>query len=81
MSKFTYITKAGKTLTLPSITDLPAGALRKARALPEMDMMFTIIEEVASPEAIATLDAVPLSELNALFAAWQADAGVNLPES
>ena len=81
MSAFTYTSKAGVTVTMPLIGDIPAGAFRAARKLGEVDMMFTLIESVADTEALAALDAIPHGELDELFKAWQAAAGVTLPES
>lgn len=82
MSDFTYTTKSGATITLPDPGSVPAGVLRAARRLEDVDAMFTLIEGVATPETLAVIDALPLIELNEVFTAWKnPDSGVALPES
>ena len=78
---FTYRTEAGEKVTLPSLSAIPSGLLRKYRKLPEVDFMFSVLEDAMDEEELAKLDAVSISEVERLFEAWQADEGATFPES
>lgn len=64
----------GETYTLPST--VKAGLLRKVRKLDELDMLFTIIEETADPDAVAAIDDMDTSEFNDVVERWQRHIGV-----
>jgi hypothetical protein len=71
----------GSVITLPSMSRLSAGLLRKTRKLEFVDAFFTILEGVASEEALAQVDKLELSDFNRLVEAWQGQDGASLGES
>jgi len=81
MSDFTWTSPDGKSVTLPSLNSVPGGVLRRHRKLEELDFLFSVLEDVATDEQIEAVDAVGLGDLNNLFAAWQKDATVSVPQS
>ena len=66
-------------VTLPEMSEVPGGALRATRRLGPVDAMFTLVEAVADPAALAVLDALPARKVNEVFAAWA--GGVSAGES
>lgn len=79
--KFTYRTKAGESITLPALTEIPSGLLRKHRKLPEVDFMFSVLEDSMDADELEKLDEVSVAEVQEIFQAWQADEGASFPES
>lgn len=73
---FTWTSKDGVTVTLPSLSTLPSGVFRKHRKLEPVDFVFSVVEDVADDAALGNLDKVPLPEINDLFEAWQAGSPV-----
>lgn len=79
----------GKLLTIETAAgdvhikkfDVSAGFLRKNRHKEELDLMFLIIEEVASEEALETIDQLRMEDLKTFFKEWQEASGVELGES
>lgn len=81
MYDFTWTSPDGKQVTLPSLNSVPGGVLRKHRKLDELDFLFSVLEDVATDEQIAAVDEVGLGDLNEMFAAWQKNATVSVPQS
>ena len=81
MSEFTWKSKAGVEVTLPSLNSIPAGVFRRHRRKNEVDFVFSVLEEIADEGALAQVDQVPLPEMEDLFAAWQGDSGTTVGES
>ena len=80
-SKTFEFSHAGKTFDLPRFKHLKAGVIRKTRHLDEADVIFTVIESVANPTALAAIDDMTMDELMAMQKAWLEDSGVSLGES
>ena len=81
MSDFTWTSPSGGEVTLPPLNSVPGGVLRRHRKLDELDFLFSVLEDVATDEQIAQVDALGLSDLNAMFEAWQKNAKVSVPQS
>jgi len=80
--EFVWTSPAGESITLPSMSSLKAGTVRKYRKLPEVDFMFSILEDMADPAELDKIDELSTTDLNALFTAWQADEdGATFPQS
>jgi len=79
---FVWTATDGTEIAL-NTTDLHAGIFRRIRKLDDMDAMFTLLESVADDDALKSIDALPLSDLPALFKAWleAAQGGASLPQS
>lgn len=71
----------GETYTLPKFGSWSAGLVRRIRKMSDVDASFTIIEQVAEPDALAAIDAMTLEEFNQLQQDWADHAGVSLGES
>lgn len=69
----------GKKFFIPKFSDLPAGALRKARkGVDDLDKAFTIIEYVMgedSPE-IAAVDGMSVAEFGEFVKSWTGGTSV-----
>lgn len=76
--KFHYPTKGGE-IVVPHISKIKGGLLRKYRKLDEMDMVFSIIEELVDDDTLALIDDLEQGELEKFMAAWQ--TGVSVGES
>jgi hypothetical protein len=63
----------GQTFTLPDT--FKAGMLRRFRRLDELDMAFSILEEVCDEDTLAALDDMPVQEFNDLMERWQKTIG------
>lgn len=61
--------------------DVKAGFLRKNRHKDEVDIMFLIIEEVATDEALEIIDQLSMEDLKNFFKDWQEESGALLGES
>mgnify|MGYP007089737738 CR=1 FL=1 len=64
---------AGKTYSIPAFTELPMGALRKARkAKDDADQAFTIIETVMGEDSdeLAALDSMTANEFQKFLEGW-----------
>lgn len=68
----------GKTVELPSFSELPTGVVRKARKESEQDQTWFILEELLTPKELDVLDSMPLSEFAKHMKAWT--GGVALGE-
>lgn len=81
MSDFTYTADDGTTINLPSLNTIKAGTFRKHRKLGEVDFVFTVLEEVVSPDELAKVDNLGFGEIEKMFGDWQKSAGANAGES
>ena len=61
----------GKEFRLPPGTVLNMGYARRIRKLSEADQIFTILEEIASPEALEAIDDMHAEEFNEFNQRWQ----------
>lgn len=71
---FTFKGADGKSYELPRFGSWPSGVTRRLRKLPEPDATFTLLEEVASPEALAALDDVSQERFNEIISEWTGGA-------
>ena len=80
--EFVWTSPDGAKIKLPSMSTLRGGTVRKYRKLPEVDFMFSILEDMADPAELDKIDELSTTDLNALFTAWQADEdGATFPQS
>jgi hypothetical protein len=68
----------GKSVELPSFSDMPTGVLRKARHESEENQAWYILEQVLDPKQLAVIDELPVSEFAKHMKAWT--GGVALGE-
>jgi hypothetical protein len=78
--KFHWTSPAGVEIVLPHVDKIKGGAIRKYRKLPEIDMMFSILEDMLDEPTLAKIDDLDQKDLNDLFVAWQ-KAGASVGES
>lgn len=78
---FTWETPDGDTISLPSLNAITAGMIRKYRKLPEMDFMFSILEDVVPEAELAKVDNLGVSDVERMFVAWQESEGASVPQS
>lgn len=76
MEKFHWTSPNGVEIVLPHLSKIKSGLLRRFRKLEEIDMVFSIIEEIADPETLAAIDDLEQGELEKFMADWQAGAKV-----
>lgn len=69
-------THDGESFTLPPADAIKAGMIRRFRKQGDLDMAFSILEEIADGEAIEALDKMTLHEFNEVLEAWQVYIGV-----
>jgi hypothetical protein len=78
---FTWTSPQGVEITLPSMKEsLTSGMVRKNRTKPDMDFMYSVVEEIVDAENLAKMDALNMNDTEALFKAWQADGGITAGE-
>lgn len=75
-----HYTHDGKNITLPHLRNIPAGVMRKIRKLPEVDGMFTILEEVCDSDTLAVVDSMTLGEFRDFGEAWEKASETSVPE-
>ena len=78
---FTFDTEAGDTIVLPPFKKAKPGVLRKARKLDQVDQFFTILESLATDEALALIDDLESDEFQDLQRAWFENSGIDLGEA
>lgn len=69
--QFHWTSPDGIEITLPHVSKIKAGVLRKSRKLNELDFVFTVIEAVADEANLAKIDELGADEINDLFGEWQ----------
>jgi hypothetical protein len=70
-------THDGVTYTLPPASSIKAGMLRRFRKLDDLDVAFSILEEIADEDALAALDDMGIAEFNQTVSDWQSHIGVD----
>jgi hypothetical protein len=78
---FVWTAADGTVIRLPKLGSLGSGAIRRNRTKTDLDFLFSILEEVMTEAELAELDRLTLAETNQLFAGWQQDAKVSIPQS
>lgn len=71
----------GRKVTLKPFDRIPAGVFRKARTGDELEQTFSIIEAATDAAGLEVVDDLPVGDLDQLFNAWSAAAGVDAGES
>lgn len=69
--QFHWTSPQGVEIVLPHVKQLKGGLLRKYRKLDEIDMMFSILEDILNEDMLARLDDLDQGDLDDLFGAWQ----------
>jgi hypothetical protein len=77
--RFVYESPLG-AIEVPSLAKINSGVIRRIRKLGAVDQIFTVLEELASPESLALVDQLAADDFNTFVAAWQAHSGVGLGE-
>lgn len=78
---FEYPTEGG-TIVVPKFKRaMSIGFIRQNRKLSEDDMMFTLLEQKCSAEALALIDTLDLDAWGNFVASWQDDSGIKPGES
>jgi len=70
MEKFHYTTPTGE-IALPRVTQIPSGLIRKYRKLEEMDMLFSILEDLVDEETLSKIDSLEQGQLEDFVTKWQ----------
>jgi hypothetical protein len=78
---YTWTSSAGEAITVPDPAALSAGFLRANRKLSDIDLIFTVFEELLEEDELEKLDRLSVAEVNRLFAEWQGASGVSIPQS
>lgn len=73
-NKFEWTSESGVTITLPPVSSLKSGLIRRHRRRPEIDFVYSVLEDALDDEALAQTDELGPDELNALFEAWMGSA-------
>ena len=71
----------GVEVSLPSLSYLKPGLIRRIRRLPDVDAMYTLLELALSPEALAVLDDMDPDAYQELLEEWRDHSGGSLGES
>ncbi len=69
------------SVTLPSLSYLKPGLVRKVRRLANIDAMYTVLEIELDADTLAQLDEVDPDDFEAMLDAWNKHSGINLGES
>lgn len=70
-----------QTITLPSLSWMKPGVVRKLRHLGEVDMMYTLFEMHLPPDELELLDDMEPDEFEKFTDMWREHSGVDLGES
>ncbi|MGK9222070.1 MULTISPECIES: hypothetical protein [unclassified Microbacterium] len=81
MEKFHHTLPDGHELTLPRFENVPVGTIRRTRRLPEVDQVFTILEELIPESDLEHIDKLDRAEFNAFVKAWREGSEIGLGES
>lgn len=77
---FTHDSPKGP-ITVPSLSMIPFGVMRKARKLDGAEQTYAVVEAVASPDALDVIDLLTAREFAAFSEAWAAHSGASVGES
>ncbi|VXC30596.1 conserved hypothetical protein [Microbacterium sp. 8M] len=81
MEKFHHTLPDGHEIELPRFENVPVGIIRKTRQLPQVDQVFTILEELISPEDLEHVDLLDRAQFNDLVKAWREGSSIGVGES
>jgi hypothetical protein len=73
LEKFQWTSPNGATITLPRMSQIKAGVLRRHRKEEPTDFIFSVLEEIADEEMLAKVDELDSADLNNLVEKWQAE--------
>ncbi|MBF6459802.1 hypothetical protein IU433_12220 [Nocardia puris] len=77
-----YIHKIGATeVSLPSLTYLKPGIVRRVRRMDNIDAMYTVMELLLDPDVLELIDEMDPEDYEELLAAWREHSGLSLGES
>ncbi|MGW5316720.1 hypothetical protein [Nocardia thailandica] len=77
-----FVYSLGDTeITMPSLTYLQTGLVRRMRGLGDRAAMWFVLEETGSEEALKAIDETYPDELDAFMSAWAEHSGITLGES
>lgn len=79
--QFHWTSKAGVKIVVPRMKSISSGLIRKHRKLDSADFIYTLLEAVASEDALEATDALSAEEMNKFFEAWEKDEGASMGES
>jgi hypothetical protein len=71
LEKFHFTSQAGVEIVVTRMDQIPSGLVRKNRKLEPMDLLYTLLEEVADEATLKKVDALPMKEQNDFFIGWQ----------
>lgn len=71
----------GKKYSLPLMSNLKFGVVRKLRKETESEQMFLLVEEVADKRTLTAIDDMTGEAVGELFEAWQKASGIDVGES
>lgn len=71
----------GTTVTVPSLTYLQTGLVRRMRGMGDRSAMWFVLEETGSEEALKAIDNTYPDELDAFMDAWVKHSGITPGES
>ncbi|MGN2635338.1 hypothetical protein ACTD5D_03905 [Nocardia takedensis] len=71
----------GVEVSLPSLSYLRPGLIRRIRKLGDVDALYTLLELELSPQALAVVDEMDPEDYREFLDAWREHSGVNLGES
>lgn len=78
---FAWTAPDGRRVDLKPFDRLPTGVFRKAKSMDEMEATFALIEAATDAAGLEVIDDLAIGDLDQLFSAWSAAAGVDLPQS
>lgn len=70
-----------KKITLPALSEVPFGIIRRSRKLTPDEQFYFMFEELLTDADLDTLDSLTAAQVSDLIDGWQEDAGVDLGES
>lgn len=73
--KFHWTSASGSKVTLPRLSQVKAGVIRRHRKSDPVDFIFSILEDVSDEKTLAAVDDLTTDEINDLFDKWQEDGG------
>lgn len=74
--KFHYTSTEGVEIVLPHVSKIKGGLIRKYRKLPELDMVYSILEDMLDEATLAKIDDLDQGELTDFIEKWQAGSPV-----
>lgn len=69
--RFHWTSPDGVEITLPRMSQIKAGVIRRHRKEEPVDFIFSVLEELDVPDELAKVDELDTDALNKLVEAWQ----------